>query len=305
MDIGKTKVACGAICFALQYRDLDGGAPHGQGAGARGGSDADQGVSLQVVGDVDGVELELLRFDCFDNHPRYHYGPESKNIRIMLDPTTTGNPLRWTMTQLRRRLPAMLARAGYEHIALQIDPSLLIQKLDEVEAKACEMAVRERRTVRHNRGTQVIEAGNIRFGLEMRAVGQDGGIAIHVLGDIAGQEVELLAFDCFRTYPHYHYGPTYRNERIFWDTTLVPDPLGWTLGQFKTGKLPTMLTRAGYPTVAVALDEGLIAGKLLEVEEKAQAMLQAQGVGTPRHHTAAHVPRAEGEAAYASGRRTP
>jgi hypothetical protein len=26
----------------------------------------------------------------------------------------------------------------------------------------------------------------------------DGGIAIHVLGDIAGQEVELLAFDCFR-----------------------------------------------------------------------------------------------------------
>jgi len=29
------------------------------------------------------------------------------------------------MTQLRRKLPAMLGRAGYEQIALQIDPSQL------------------------------------------------------------------------------------------------------------------------------------------------------------------------------------
>jgi hypothetical protein len=275
MDIGKTKIACGPLCFALQYRYIDGGAPHSQGAGGRGGSDADQGVCLQVVGHVEGKETELLRFDCFDNHPHYHYGPENGNIRVMLDPTVTGNPIRWTMTQLRTKLPAMLARAGYTNVALQIDPSTLVQKLDEVETKACEMAIQERDTVRHNRGTEVIEAGNIRFGLEMRAVGQDGGIAVHVLGDIAGQEVELLAFDCFRTYPHYHYGPMSKNERIFWDTTLVPDPFKWTLDRLKTGKLPAMLTRAGYPNVAAALDEGVIAAKLPEVEAKAQAMLQA------------------------------
>src|SRR5256885_8951038 len=100
------------------------------------------------------------------------------------------------MTQLRRKLPAMLGHAGYEQIALRIDPSQLMPTLDEVEAQACEMAIRKRRTVRHNRGTDVIEAGNIRFGLEMRVAGQgDGGMAIHVLGDIAGQEVELLAFE--------------------------------------------------------------------------------------------------------------
>jgi hypothetical protein len=98
------------------------------------------------------------------------------------------------------------------------------------------MALQQRNTVRHNRGTEIIEAGNIRFGLEMRTVGPDGGMAIHVLGDIAGQEVELLAFDCFRTYPHYHYGPMSKNERIFWDTTLVPNALQWTLEQFKAGK---------------------------------------------------------------------
>jgi hypothetical protein len=108
-------------------------------------------------------------------------------------------------------------------------------------------------------------------------VGPDGGIAIHVLGDIAGQEVELLAFDCFRTYSHYHYGPMNKNERIFWDTTLVPNAFQWTIDQFKAGKLPVMLRRAGYPTVAEALDERLVASKLSAVESKAQEMLQAAG----------------------------
>jgi hypothetical protein len=36
-----------------------------------------------------------------------------------------------------------------------------------------------------------------------------------------------------------------------------------------------MLTRAGYPTVAAALDEALIASKLPEVQSRADAMLQA------------------------------
>jgi len=110
----------------------------------------------------------------------------------------------------------------------------------------------------------------------MRVAGQgDGGIAIHVLGDIAGQEIELLAFDCFRIYPHYHYGPRYKNERIYLDKTLVPDPFRWVLDQFKGGRLPAMLARAGYPTVAAALDEGLINEKLREVEAKAKVMLNA------------------------------
>jgi hypothetical protein len=104
-----------------------------------------------------------------------------------------------------------------EQIALQLDPSQLMPALETVESQACEMAIRKRRTVRHNRGTDVIEAGNIRFGLENRVAGQDGGMAIHVLGDIAGQEGERLAFDCFRIYPHYHYGPMYKNERIYLD----------------------------------------------------------------------------------------
>ena len=60
-----------------------------------------------------------------------------------------------------------------------------------------------RNTVKHNRSTDVFEAGNIRFGLEKcRLPTGDGGSAIHVLGDMGGgtrktctEETELLAFE--------------------------------------------------------------------------------------------------------------
>lgn len=76
MEIGKTSIEAGAIDFALHYRYLDGGAPHTQGEGGRGGANPTQGVCIQVVGKQGGKEAELLRFDCFDTDPHYHYGPE-------------------------------------------------------------------------------------------------------------------------------------------------------------------------------------------------------------------------------------
>ena len=136
------------------------------------------------------------------------------------------------------------------------------------------MDAKERNYTRHNRGDPVIEAGNIRFGLEMRTVEPDGGPAIHVLADVADQEIELLAFDCFRINPHYHYGPRYKNERIFIDTTLVDDSLDWVLAQFKDGNLPAMIERAGYPTIAAGLDRALVARKVIEVESTIKAMTQ-------------------------------
>lgn len=275
MKLGKIRVNAGMVSFALQHRYLDGGAPHRQGAGGNGGNNPTQGVCIQVVGQSGGTETELLRFDCFDDNAHYHYGPANKNERIMLDPIVTGNPIGWTVKQLRSALPAMLKRAGYTELADQVDVDLVAQKLPEVESTARQMAVEERDNVIHNRGNPVIAAGNIRFGLEMRTVGKDGGPAIHVLGDVAGQEIELLAFDCFGANPHYHYGPRYKNERIFIDRTVVPDMLSWTLDLFKKGKLPTMLRRAGYPTIATALDEDLVRDKIDEVESTLRTMAAA------------------------------
>ena len=273
MEIGKTRIDAGAVSFAIQHRDLDGGAPHGQGASGAGGSYADQGVCIQVMADVDGKDTEILRFDCFDNSPHYHYGPEKDNVRILLDTVVSGNPIGWTTKQLRHRLPEMIKRAGYEELAGKLDDALVSQKIDELDTVAREIAARERHTVTHNRGTEIIEAGNIRFGLEMRTVGEDGGLAIHVLSDVAGQEIELMAIDCFRISPHYHYGPRAKNERNFIDTTLAPDAFVWILDQFKGGKLPDMLEYAGYPTIVAAMDEDLLAERLVEVESKGRAMI--------------------------------
>jgi hypothetical protein len=260
MEAGNTKIDAGAVTFALQYRALM----------------PDQGVSLQVMGEVDGKEAELLRFDCFDQRPHYHYDPRHKNERYDMDKTTAGNPVGWTLKQLRTRLPAMLTQAGYEAVAQRLDCALVLKQLDQVEEAARYIAQTQRRTVTHNRGDVVIEVGNIRFGLEFRELRNDRGMAIHVLSDVAGQEIELLAFDCFERGPHYHYGPRNQDVRIYWDMTLVPDPLQWTLEQFKTGKLPAMITRAGYPSIAGSLDTELIACKLeREVEPKALAIRAA------------------------------
>lgn len=185
MQLGEHRFAAGPVTLALQYRALM----------------ADQGVCLQVAGQIDGRERELLRFDCFVERPHYHYDPEGRNERWELDTTTCGHPLRWALTQLRTRLPAMLHKAGYAALAQQLDLAALAQRLPEVEAAAWQLARREHRTVIHNRGEVVIEAGNIRFGLEFRQLRNDRGVAIHVLGDVAGQEIELLAFDCFEVGP--------------------------------------------------------------------------------------------------------
>src|SRR5262245_59055702 len=176
----------------------------------------DQGVCIHVMGTANGVMRELLRFDCFDQLPHYHYAPLDRNERIFLDKTTAGNPLGWTLKQLRNRLPEMLERAGYDDVVSSLDRDLVASKMDEVEETARTIAQTQRRYVIHKRGDPVIEAGNVRFGLEYRHVGEDRGLTIHVLSDVAGQEIELLAFDCFEKAPHYHYGPRNQDVRYSW-----------------------------------------------------------------------------------------
>ena len=246
MKLGNTRIDAGDLKFAMEYRDL----MH------------DQGVCLQVGAEIDGKEVEVLRFDCFDHDPHYHYGPEKNNERLHLDSTTAGNPVGWTLSQLRVHLPQMIRRAGYDDLAGRLDnyqqATLVANKLNEVEQIAREMAIKQRAIVVHNRGDEVFEVGNVKFGLEFRELKADRGLAIHVLSDVAGQEIEILAFDCFENNPHYHYGTRNKNIRLYWDMTTVPDTLEWTMGQFKAGNLPAMIQRAGYPGIVAAMDNDLV-----------------------------------------------
>ena len=268
---GRVRYEAGNVTFIVQHELWDGNIQ----------DHSDQGVV--ILAEVGGETA--LRFNCFDIEKSYVYAPDGENTQYRMDHTVDGNPIGWSVKTMRSNLGDMLTRAGYGDAAGALDMAAVNAALDEVDATARIKFAGERNTVKHNRGTDIIEAGNIRFGLEMRRQASgDGGLAIHVLSDLAGntgrvftEETELLAFDCFRDDPHYHYGPRNKNHRIFWDKTLVPDPLGWCLDQFKTGKLKAMLERAGYPGVAADLDEDLLASVIPQVEARGREM-EAGGI---------------------------
>jgi hypothetical protein len=255
---------------------------------------SDQGVSIDVAADVDGKQTALLRFNCFDLERSYVYGPENPElvtpgrvgggmgVHCRMDPITDGNPIGWTIRVLGQKLPKMLDRAGYKDVAAATDLAAVQHVLPDVEACARETFVSKRNTVKHNRGTDIFEAGNIRFGLEMRRQRNgDGGLALHVLGDVGGskgkayvEETEVLAFDCFWNGAHYHYGPRNKNHRTNWDLTIIDDPLEWTFEQIENRKLGAMIDRAGYPGIAADLDLDKIASVLPALKKRAFEMYE-------------------------------
>ena len=264
MDKGSVVFNGGAVDITLEYRELM----------------PDQGLCVQVFGKAEGQDTEILRFDCFDQMPHYHYGPANHNIRLNMDKTTVGNPFGWTLDNLRSKLPAMIQRAGYEDLAAEVEANpVAAAVLDEVEAKGRQMAVGMRRTVTHKfermLEEDVFTVGNLRIGLEYRILPQANteGLAIHVLSDVADQNVELLAFDCFVNGPHYHYGPRNQDIRIYWDTTTSGETLRWTIDQFYAGNMKKMVERAGYPTIANDIDENLLQATLPAIEKRAFALV--------------------------------
>ena len=287
----KTTFEVGPVTFIARHELWDGNIQ----------DHADQGVSIVVQGEIDGEKTTLLRFNCFDVERSYVYGPQNPDLKddgpmmlagqtqgstgmgklYRMDPTTDGNPIGWTIKTMKNKLPDMLDRSGYPEIAKQIDLEELADVLPELEASARELFITKRNTVKHNRGTEIFEAGNIRFGLEMRRlpVG-DGGLAIHVLTDIGGsnqsfvEETEIMAFDLFWDGPHYHYGPRNKNHRIYWDRTLVTDYFGWVKENIEGKKLGPMIERAGYPGIAAELDQDMIDAVLPAMSAKAREMLE-------------------------------
>jgi hypothetical protein len=141
----------------------------------------DQGISIEVAADVAGKETVLLHFNCFDLERSYVYGPQNPElstpgrvgggmgIHCRMDPVVDGNPITWTIKALGTKLRPMLQRAGYAAIAMATDMTKVASVLPQVDACARETYISKRNVVKHNRGTEVFEAGNIRLGLEMPA----------------------------------------------------------------------------------------------------------------------------------------
>ncbi len=134
----------GAVRIGVEYRLLtDAIAAQAQTAAATGSDSAagqtfdDRGVSLHVCAAGDETR-DILRFDCFDEDPHYHYVSwrAMSNEMLHIDPIADGDPLAWALERIRTRLPQMLARAGAADLAARVDAREIERALPRVAEAA-------------------------------------------------------------------------------------------------------------------------------------------------------------------------
>ena len=99
----------------------------------RRGVGGDEGLTfdITVAGGEDGARI--LRFDCFSKTPHYHIGPAGKDAVHDMNAEGIADPVRWTLDQLKSRLPSLVTQAGYEEIAKGIDQAAIAARLSQVE----------------------------------------------------------------------------------------------------------------------------------------------------------------------------
>jgi hypothetical protein len=99
----------------------------------RGGSDEGLTFDITTAGAQDEGK-RILRFDCFYKTPHYHVGVSGgENAARNMKDEGVEDPVRWTLEQLKTRLPAMVKQAGYEEIAGKIDQHAIADQLTRLE----------------------------------------------------------------------------------------------------------------------------------------------------------------------------
>ena len=105
---------------------------HRQGLGG-----SDEGLTFDIT--TAGREDEgkrILRFDCFYKNPHYHVGPSGgEQAAYKMKDEGVEDSVRWTLAQLKTRLPSLVKQAGYEEIAGKIDQQAIADQLTRLEAE--------------------------------------------------------------------------------------------------------------------------------------------------------------------------
>jgi len=219
----------------------------------------DRGPSLRIYGDVEGKPVQLLRFDCFEDQPHFHYDPEGKNNQLRMDKANVSDPVAWSMDYLRGNVASLVRIAGYGALADQLDEGALTAALPTVEK-----ALRD--SVPAAMETPAMAASGLCFTVDYRTTNHDRGPSLQVLGEVDGKRVQLLRFDCFEHEPHFHYDPDGRNNRIFLNTTRVSDPIAWTIDYLR-GNFTSLVRIAGYDKLADQLDEAALTATMPGIEK--------------------------------------
>ena len=84
----------------------------------------DGGTTLEVWGDVDGTDTQVLRFDCFRQSPHYHVPPDAPG-EIAIEARGEAAIAAWVVERVTRDASALLAEAGFAGLAGAIDTGKL------------------------------------------------------------------------------------------------------------------------------------------------------------------------------------
>jgi hypothetical protein len=201
--------------------------------------------------------VQLLRFDCFETQPHFHYDPEDKNNQLRMDKAKVSDPIAWSMDYLRGNVASLVRIAGYSALAEQLDEGVLAAALPTVEKALRDSVPAE---------MPGLAASGLCFTVDYRNNRTDRGPSLQVLGEVDGKRVQLLRFDCFDNEPHFHYDPDGKNNRIFLNKTRVSDPIAWTIDYLR-GNFTSLVRIAGYSQLAERLDEAALTATLPGIEK--------------------------------------
>jgi hypothetical protein len=123
-ETGSRDLEVGGVRINVEYRRFGG----------------DRGPAVRVYGDVDGRPVQLLRFDCFENDPHYHYAPDGRDDHRKLSPQEVPDPVAWTLAQLSGNLVSMIRTAGYEAVADRVDQEAVADAIPRIEAALREVS---------------------------------------------------------------------------------------------------------------------------------------------------------------------
>jgi hypothetical protein len=102
----------------------------------------DLGPAIRVFGNVDGKDVQLLRFDMFQKDPHYHYDPTGFDGHHHLDRAVVPDVLAWSLVQIRDNLKTMIKTAGYRAFSDTVDQRAIAEAVPELR-KAVEKVSQE------------------------------------------------------------------------------------------------------------------------------------------------------------------
>jgi hypothetical protein len=117
--VAEVTISAGGLDFKIEYRTFGG----------------DRGAAIRVFGDVDGTDTQLLRFDCFDNAPHYHYAPDGMNAHHHMDRAVTPDVVAYSLAQIRDNTKAMVKAAGYPEVAASVDSEAVANSVGAMRAE--------------------------------------------------------------------------------------------------------------------------------------------------------------------------